>query len=794
MMQLSSQTILQKLGAGESIAALCSAAGLTREQFDAWWQAECAARVPAMQGTIPAAVDAVVDIVRDQAGIPHIFADNDADLFLGLGVAMAQDRLWQLDYLRRKANGRLAEILGADALPQDILSRTVGLHRIAAQEVTQLPAATLHLLEALARGINLVMEGSRDHLPIEFALLDYAPEPWQPVDTVAIWVEFRWYLTGRLPVIALPELARRTLGDEQLFRAFLTPEAGEESIVPPGSYPAAPVGTEAVGSVVGDPEEGVGSNNWVVDGQHTYSGAPLLASDPHVPFGALSWWYEAHLCGGSFNVTGATYIGVPTVLFGCNSQVAWGLTNNICSQRDLYQEQTDPAHPDCFLYDGQWEPARELTETIQVRGGAPVHKTVRSSRNGPVVDELLPPPAQATGPVTLRWLGATGCDEITPLLNANRAATCETFRAALHDWRSPTFSFVFADTAGAIGYQCVGRIPIRHNWERGYRPGWDPAQQWQGLIPYAGMPALANPAAGWIRTANNRTAPADYPYPLSGTWSSGHRAERIRHMLEAQERFAHADFVRMHYDVRSQRAAEAVPLLLAVLETVYDPQVQTAAALLQNWDYRMEPDQVGAALFEVFFRQWSRTVAAARFEATTAALMADVIGGLALTLLTADEAGWFAAGDREKQIVTAFQATLAELTSRLGPDMPQWTWGRLHKITLHHPLSGRGDLTTLLDRGGYALSGNAFTVCNTGSDPNYEANTGASYRLIADLSSSPPVLWGMDTAGQSGHPGSPHYCGQLTAWLTGDYHPLPLQRAEITEAQRLALTPAYKPA
>jgi len=789
-MQLSSPTILQKLGAGEAIAAICADAGLTQEEFLAWWQAECAARVPVMMGALPATVTANVEIVRDQAGIPHIFADNDTDLFLGLGVAMAQDRLWQLDYYRRKATGRLAEILGAEALPQDVLARTVGLHRIAVAELNDLPQATVDLLTAFSKGINLVIEASQAQLPIEFDLLSYRPEPWQPLDTVAIWGELRWYLTGRLPVIALPELARRTLGDERLFRAFLTPEAGEESIVPPGSYPAAPGGSEAVGSVVGDPEEGVGSNNWVVDGNHTPSGAPLLASDPHVAFGALSWWYEAHLCGGSFNVTGATYIGVPTVLFGRNEQVAWGLTNNICSQRDLYQEQTDPAHPDCFRYDGVWEPARTITETIEVRDGEPVQKTIRFSRNGPIVDELLPGPAQVTGPVALRWLGATRCDEITPMLNANRAQSCDAFRTALHDWRSPTFSFVFADTAGAIGYQCVGRIPIRHNWERGYRPGWDPAYQWQEVIPYAGMPALANPPEGWIRTANNRTAPPDYPYPLSGTWSSGHRAERIRHLLEAQDRFDQADFVRMHYDVRSQRAAAAVPPLLTFLAAVDDPQVQQAAALLAAWDYQMETDAVGASLFEIFFRQWSRRVAAARFPTTMAPLMADVIGGLALVLLTVDEVGWFAPGEREVQIAAAFQTTLDELTTRLGADMNRWTWGRLHTITLRHPLSGRGNLATLLDRGGYALSGNAFTVCNTGSDPNYGANLGASYRLIADLSSSPPLVWGIDTAGQSGHPGSKHYCGQLTAWLSREYHPLPLTRLEIVEEQRLVLQPS----
>ncbi|MBX3015545.1 MAG: penicillin acylase family protein [Caldilineaceae bacterium] len=788
-MPLSTTTILQRLGAGEAIATICADAGMTPSDFRAWWQTECATRVPTATGTSAAPVTLPVEIVRDALGIPHIFAQNDADLFLGLGVAMAQDRLWQLDYLRRKATGRLAEILGETALSQDLLARTVGLSPIAAATVTQLPASTLALLAAFAQGINLVIDSSRDHWPIEFDLLGYTPEAWQPVDTVAIWVEFRWYLTGRLPVIALPELARRTLGNEALFQAFLTPEAGDESIVPPGSYPASPSGIEAVGSVVGDPEAGVGSNNWVVDGDHSHAGAPLLASDPHVPFGALSWWYEAHLSGGSFQVTGATYIGVPTVLFGRNEQVAWGLTNNICSQRDLYQEQTDPAHPGTFRYADQWEPARERTETIAIRDRAPVQKTIRFSRNGPVINELLPPPAQGPELVTLRWLGATQGDEITAMLNASRATDATTFRAALHDWHSPTFSFIFADTAGAIGYQCVGRIPIRHQWERGYRPGWDPAHQWDGVIPYAGMPALANPPQGWIRTANNRTAPADYPYPLSGTWSSGHRAERIRHLLEAQKRFDQNDFIAMHYDVRLQRATEAIPPLLAVLAPVTDPAIQAAAAVLAAWDYQMLPDQVGAALFEVFFRQWSRTVAAARFPAAMAGLMADVVGGLALTLLHSDTVGWFAPGQREAQIVAALHATLAELRERLGGELPQWTWGRLHTITLHHPLSGRGELATLLDRGGQPLSGNGFTVCNTGADANYKATLGASYRLIADLSSSPPLLWGMDTAGQSGHPGSPHYCGQLDAWLNQAYHPLPLARAEVDEAQRLVLQP-----
>ncbi len=778
-MNLSSLAILQRLGAGESIQSVRTDAGMTRAEFDAWWQAECMARVPATEGERRVAVSGPVEIVRDEWGIPHIFAQHDDDLFFGYGYAMAQDRLWQMDYLRRKALGRLSEILGLQALEQDVLVRTIGLNRIASREVEALPAETKRLLEAFTRGVNAAIADSRDHLPIEFVLLDYVPEPWTPVDSIAIWGEFRYYLTVRFPVIVLPELAKRALGDGALYQAFLTPEAGDESIVPRGFYPSRQVGTETVGETVNDPQAGEGSNNWVVDGRHTPTGAPLLASDPHIAFGSVSCWYEAHLCGGSFNVTGTGYAGVLAIIFGRNERVAWGITNNICSQRDLYQERTDPQHPDCFLYDGKWERVRTLTETIKVKGGETIHQTIRFSRNGPIVDEILPAPARDTGPVALRWLGATLCDELTCMLAMNRARSCDEFRVSLRGWRVPTWSVVFADMDGHIGYQCIGRIPIRKNWERGYRPGWDPAHQWQELVPFDGMPAIADPLHGWIRSANNRTAPEDFPYPLSGTWSSGHRAMRIRQMLEAHEKFTVADFARMHQDALSLRAVECVPKLLTALADVTDERVQGALGYLKTWDCRMEPDQVGATLFDVFFRFWSEGVARERFQDEVTNLMAGAIGGLAAELLAGDTHSWFARGNRREAILNAFRQMLEENERRLGSDLSQWTWGRAHTITLRHALANRGELSQLLDRGGYPVRGNGLTVCNTGYDPNYMASLGANFRLIADLHTSPPSLFAVDAAGQSGHPGSAHYCDQLTEWINGRYHELPLERAAV---------------
>jgi penicillin amidase len=800
-MKLSAKEILKRLGAGESITKVCTTAGISRGEFDTLWQAEIRARVPEPAGRRRADVHRSVRIDRDSCGIPHIYADTDEDLFFGFGYALAQDRLFQLDYLRRRGSGRLAEILGADGaeldllgrvagiqsvLELDLLNRTVGIRRIAEAEWNTLADEPRALLAAFSHGVNALMEESRERLPIEFDLLDYRPEPWSPVDCLTIEGEFRWYLTGRFPVIVIPELAKRVLGDGPLYRAFLQAEDGDESILPSGSYSEARCGTQPVGVAAAYPESREGSNNWVLAGRRTDTGKPLLASDPHIAFDAVSCWYEVHLHGGSFNVAGAAYVGMPGVLFGRNERVAWGCTNNICSQRDLCQEKTDPAHPNCFYFDGRWEPARKREEIIIVRGSQPVRKMILYSRNGPIVDEVLPPLARQTGPVALKWLGAYQGGWLTALLAMNRAHSAADFRAALEPWYVPTFNVVFADVDGHIGYQTTGRIPLRRAWERGYRPGWDPEHQWQGLIPFDGMPRLSDPEQGWIATANNRVAPDDYPYPLSGTWGDGHRARRIRQMIEAKPRLSRDDFSLMHRDALSLRALRTLPCLLNVLASATDSRIGEAVTRLRAWDGRMEPDRTGAAIFEVFFSHWTRAVVHERFDDRTAAFLSGGASGLAAGLLLEDANGWFVVRRRDQVIMEAIGSALDWLTNRLGSDMSQWTWGKLHILSLRHVLSGRGDLGQLLDHGGRPVPGNAHTVCNTGPGSNFESRTGANYRLIADLNTA--GLWAVDSQSQSGHPGSPHYSDQFQTWLKGEYHSLPLEPSAAARTAACALT------
>jgi penicillin G amidase len=767
-MKLTTKQILQRLGSGESIATVCEAAGVARDEFDAWWRAECKRRVPCAEGTSKiSGIERSIRIERDARGVAHVHADSDRDLFFGFGYATAQDRLFQLDYLRRKARGRLAEVMGPEAIESDLLYRTIGLSHIAEKELPTLPPDVRELLTAYTAGINALMEESRACLPIEFDLLDYQPEPWRETDSLAIIGEFRWYLTGRFPVIAIPEIVKRAVGDSELYREFILAEIDDESILHSGDYTPAASSKRRAKGTSGDGDGG--SNNWVLDGYRTDTGKPLVANDPHIPYYAVSIWHEIRLHGGSFNVAGVALAGMPGIMIGRTERVAWGITNNICSQRDLYQEKTDAAHAGSFLFDGKWEPAQLRAESIQVRGQEPVKKTIRSTRNGPIVDEIIHAAIRHTGPVSIRWLGFEPCGWLTATIHSNQAKSCDEFREALRPWVCPTFNLVFADVDGNIGMQSTGRVPIRKIEERAYRPGWDPAHQWAGVIGFDDMPRAANPKRGYVVTANNRTAPSDFPYPLAGCWASGHRARRIRHQIEQKKVWSRDDCRRLQMDVHSGRAMLAVGPLIAALDKDPDPRVKQGVSLLRGWNYHIATDSAAATIFNVFYTNWCKTVCRERLPADQAAFASGVAVGIASRLLASDVSGWFQR-DRIQAIRETFSAALDELTNKLGSDMATWTWGRMHVLNQPHFLSRRGELGQLLDLNGKACGGDNVTVSSGTADANYMSALGAGFRMVADLADVNCGLWQTEVAGVSGHPGSPHYADQIDSWARGELY------------------------
>jgi penicillin amidase len=743
-----------------------------------------------MTGTRSVGVRDRVTIFRDEWGVPHIEAASDYDLFFGYGYAIAQDRLFQLDYQRRLGSGRLAEIIGPDALEQDRLSRVVGLRRIAEAELQRLPDETRELLTSFAAGVNALVAES-DVLPVEFGLLDYRPEPWCVLDCLVIEGAFRWYLTGRMPILAIPELVKRELAGTELYQAVLEIERpdDDESIIEPGVFRRESGGHE-LGATASGPDQGQGSNNWVVSGARSRSGLPALATDPHIAFGSVSCWYEVRLRGGSFDVAGAGYVGMPGVIFGRNRDCAWGITNNLCSQRDLYAERADPERPGFFLYDGRWEPATSVHEVIGVRSSEPVAITVTSTRNGPIVDDLLPRPAVGR-PVSLRWLGSEYCEWISALLRLNRVTSQKDVGSAIRDWLVPTFNLLVADRHGHIGYHATGGIPLRRIPERGYRPGWDPQHQWDGLIPPDSMPKWVDPDRGWLASANNRTAGGDYPFHLAGVWDQPYRATRIRQLLESSEDVTVEDLARFQQDTLSLRAAECLPGILAELGTqVLSGREQALGfSLLREWDCRLEVDSVAAAIFEVFFRHWTAAVTAQHIGPESHAFVGDWFGALAARLLVADSIGWFDEPSRAKAFRNSYDSAMNELRDRLGPDVAEWRWGRLHRLRLRHVLSA-GALGALLDRHDIAVPGDNTTVFNTGLGADWGAGAGANFRMVADLASSPAEYFAVDAQGQSGHPGSSHYGDQLTEWIAGRYRRVSFETTDIELEARLDLVPA----
>ena len=833
---------LRRLGGGVRIADICAADGLTREAFDAWWAAACDARLPHLGGHVGLPVHAQVEILRDARGVPHVFAASDHDLFVAYGFVMGQDRLFQMDLRRRRGAGRLAEVLGPGQLEADVLARTMEQPRLAAAELARLPGETRALFEAFAAGVNAAADEARARgaLPIEYDLLEFEPEPWTALDSVLSAVAWRWQLTGRPWVISVPELAKRTLGGGPLYDAVIRwwADADEEPIVPPGESTAVDAGLIPIASVAVprsagaggtadpsrlarpvsfvDPELGLdgigglrggfgfdseasrafgdprvqpmgGSNNWVVSGTRSRSGKPLLASDPHMPYEAASSFYEIHLSGGSFECAGAGFVGYPGLTFGRNRHLAWGITNNICSQRDLYIER-DPAAV-----------VAEREEVIHVRGAEPVRLAVAFTERGPIVDRLLPTAARPDGPVSMRWVGQLACDWASAQLRLDRAESVDAALIAVQGWLSPTFSLVVADDHdehGHIAFTNTGSYPVRGRPERGYRDAAEPADAWQGLVPPQGMPQTRDPSDGWIGSANNRPiADAGHPYPLHGTWDEGLRHRRIDQLVHQLTPHDRTTFGRMQADNRSGRADAWCSAVLAALDGQLDGIDEAALEILRSWTGDANLDAAGATIWEVFWARWTQAVSAARFPAGSSDFLATWMHGVAGRMVTADTIGWFPSDEaRRATLLGAWREAIAELRTALGDAPAEWRWGEIHRRGLRHPLSAVGDLGALLDQPAPPADGDTAVLNNVGhgggrippASPDYRRNWegtgGAGYRLVVDLGDPAGSAWTATLEGQSANAGSPNRSDQIDDFLAARYHEIPLDWARATAA------------
>ena len=614
---------------------------------------------PQTSGTIEVpGLEASVDVVRDDHGIPQIYADSVEDLMFAQGFVHAQERFFEMDVRRHATAGRLSELFGEDGLESDVYVRTMGWRRVAARELPLLDPSTRLALNAYAEGVNAYLaDRTPSQISLEYTVLDvggldYTPEPWTAVDSLAWLKAMAWDLRGNMQDEIDRVLATDAVGParaDELWPGYPydenTPIVGEGAVVDgvfeqdattggtrkPTRPPFGPSVVEQLADVGRGLDrmpswlgrgDGVGSNSWVVSGDRTDTGEPLLANDPHLGVSLPGAWMQVGLhCrtvseACPYDVAGFSFSGVPGVIIGHNADIAWGFTNLGPDVTDLYVERVEG---DLWHHGGKLRPLRTRQETIEVDGGDDVEITVRSTAHGPIVSdaddqlaaiaELAPvsrpqaPDAAAEYAVSLEWTALTPRPTADAILALDRADDWTSFRRAASDFAAPAQNIVYADRDGHIGYQASGTVPIRKSGNDGRLPsaGWRPENDWSGeYVPYDGLPSVVDPDDGFVVTANQAVIGEDYPYFLTGDWDRGYRSERIRDELGDRVGLGVDDMLELQLDDRNPMGPVLTPYLLHV--RLPHGYYSAGRRKLGSWDFHQPSDSAAAAYFNVVWR------------------------------------------------------------------------------------------------------------------------------------------------------------------------------------------------
>ncbi|MBY6275797.1 penicillin acylase family protein [Symbiobacterium thermophilum] len=741
---------------------------------------------------------ALVTVYRDEWGVPHIEAQNEHDLYMAQGYVVAQDRLFQMDLTRRAAAGRLAEVIGPSQLETDKFFRALNLRRAAEASVQSYGPWARELLEAYAAGVNAFIAEAKaqNRLPVEFLLLGYEPEPWSPVDSALIGKIMAYDLGGNFEAEVYRLQLRNQVGPEladQLMPVY--PEdgitmiryRGGEGAEEPRPGASAVAGARPPGSsldltgllaLLRVPDEGRGSNNWVVAGSGTRTGKPLLANDPHLGARTPSIWYEQHLVvPGMINAYGVMFPGAPGIVIGQNERIAWGVTNTNPDVQDLYIERRNPDNPYQFEYMGRWEDALVHRELIGVKGQDPVPFEVVITRHGPIISEVVgDPDNRPEEALALKWTAHMATPELEAVLLFPKARNWEEFREALRSFHVPTQNFVYADVDGTIAYRTGGLVPIRRSGDGLLPvPGWTDEYEWVGFIPFDQMPEAVNPPEGYIVTANNKVIDDAYPYFLTYSWSQPYRAMRIAEMIEAKLGDLTADDMQaMQVDYANLHARTLLPVLLPAVERAgVTGTAATAVELLKSWDMVDSADQPQPLIFHLWWSELTRMLYEPLMGEELYRRMADKGNVTDMALLAAAEGrpnGWIeAAGGLDKLAADSLQAAVDRAVALQGSDPGRWSWGRYHRLQPPHPVgAAAAPLGWLLNPTSYPIGGSGVTVGAMSFGSDGMVRTFAPWRQVVDLADPTGNSRSIVTPGQSGHFLSPHYDDQSAMHSRGE--------------------------
>ncbi len=699
--------------------------------------------LPKVSGEITAPISGEATVQRDARGVPHIVAASWQDAIFLQGYVTAQDRLWQMDGIRRFAAGDLSEVFGPSTLAVDERARRMRMKAIADHDVELLPPEQRAVMVEYARGVNHFIDTHHGDYSLEFSLPghSYDPRPWTIADSVLVGlVMFRNLTDSANSDYERGQALARGVDPARFHILFPVTE---------GQYLSP------------------GSNAWAVSGAHTSDGKPMAANDPHLEYGIPGTWYMAHLKAPGMNVSGVTLPGVPCIISGHNDQIAWGVTNLQVDTMDLYREQLDPQNGH-YQFKGQQLQAKLDHQVIAVKGDKPVVVDTWVTVHGPVLS------TEGGKILTMRWTAADGFG--FPFLDLNRAKNWQEFRSALGDFWGPPQNFIYADRSGNIGYQAAGKLPVRHFDGDVPVDGASGNYEWDGYIPYEQMPSMYNPPSGIIATANQSTFPPGYPFHITGSFADKYRIEQIRALLSAKAKLTVDDMLAVQKDVYSAYDRFLAGQVVAAFEKVgsRNDLVRDAVPVLRPWNGQMDKDAAAPAMTELLAERLGESLVRA-LGSHSQMLNLRPRPQVIETMLRTRPDGWVAGNNWDVWLMQNFALALVTGRESMGTPVSRWHWGHILQWKFDHPVGKQLPLVDrMFDIGPVEMSGSGTTIKQT------TPRLGPSERMVVDFGDLDKSVQNI-VVGESGFVASGHYKDQWPAYYAGTSFPMEFDHVDARE-------------
>jgi penicillin G amidase len=763
-----------------------------------------------------------VTVYHDSMAVPYIIAHNDEDAVFALGYLHAQERMFQMDLIRRAGEGRLSEIFGPKTVEYDEMFRTVGIERTAEKILNNLSPISKRLLQAYAKGVNLYIRKAKGHYPIEFDVLHYDPEPWKPIHSIIVMRMMAWELNISWWVdIVYSELVQK-FGEERASEIIPDFPSDAPTIIPYAFKKFSHLTSDLMETdkrfrdFMGWTGTHIGSNNWVVDGKKSATGKPIIANDPHLAYSAPGKWYAAVVKGGNLNVAGVTLPGLPGVVIGKNKDISWVLTNIMEDDADFYYEKFDSTGRN-YLYDGKWIKPEIIKDTIKVKDSTDVPYEITITNHGPIISNIHPysfvygDRSLDTARISMQWLGNFVSDEVLAFYIINTAKNWRDFKVGVNLFSVPGQNFVYADKSGNIGYLFGARLPLREdNYGALVLDGTTGKYNWKGFVPENELPSLFNPPQNFIATANNKTE-KDFKYYISNLWEPSSRIERITELLEYKSKHSVKDFENYQNDFVSPYARELTPYIIDAFKDVKitDNNLKRTMELLENWNFEMDQYSQTPAIYSVFFKYLMKNIFSNKMGDTLFneyIFLQSIPLRTVKNLMKTPESFWFddprtpEIENRDEIIRKCMSEALTELENKFGKDIAKWQWGNLHYALFKHPFSGFSSLIDrYIDIGPFPIGGDGTTLNSTEyrftksipdnpafSHGEFENVLGPSMRFVFDFS-TPDKFYLILTTGESGNVLSDHYRDMSQMWLHGKYIVIRTDAASIKNNKRILI-------